>query len=1213
MSTYLEELAVRFVERDGLSLEDQQKIAVDAADYVLDPAKHGYPQDQTVLTLVKSIHRWIASGDGDQPLEFAERNREKNARGLKYLAMTLTALPRDFLQSTHIKMLSSFFSSIFQQQDPAGLSAATDALLVLITMSNFPPSSADDILANIGKMDTENYTKQLAKTRLQVLQIIKSLLLNDKSARVLQKRYEGSAFLLPILSLAKRERDPVNLLDWFQTLERVLKNNKISVEVSLAAFESFSPFFPISIRKSTVGGTEVTEDELKDALRSCFAANGLLAQHTFSFLLEKLDDGGSLTASAKLDILRTIKACVVGYEPVDTSLIPYVTKMWSSLKYEVRNGEVPEAIQETLSIFEALPCRLAKSESAEEALTEFLSQTWKDTAEDLENPTYTEQAGSILISIAGGSVLAFCRTNPRLLEAVRQNISQPKSPAHTKNLLVLLNNLVRTHRHLTAKITEWSEDDKQTFRTDGFEIPATVINDIYFKLFRENTVDSPSKDQAEIAKEAIKGLSLVVEVRQVKSNWTTTAAYEQDTLKEICAALSYRATNSFNVPPTASAELHDIDVAAVVALKTAVKAFPEGYAKALSNLVSEVEKRIWKDTSAERTFDDLHGVCQRVAFIGCADVPDVKNPVVNFASFAGTMLNILSVLFNAEANIKFCAVVADALATGMAYFIKAIEEKGLKQTDESADSWELTNLEQMVHAEIPDFPKLRSKQVNLYDPIPSTQSIMAAKHSTFTSFLLVGVYVVSELYQHATTVTMSADNNIPILLLSDALRSADNIDEDTPRGSDRLAAYVGELGRAACLVLRELSSAAQISLDLDNRIAGCFNNGLRWSSSTTPLALHGDAEIYVLCCGIARAMHPSTVTMLTEFNFNNLLISNLDLRTETSSRTEAIQDYIAFLLANKFHRRADEPGHDTQVPNQVTWSMALQRIEECLKNPEFLELREVCRFAAILAGAFSRRDRPAAALASTVSHAAAKGGAETGPYIARILSQLFSSSKKGLLDPANHTIQKPLYLQWTYQQCVQPILGLAYPLSRKNNSVVYSIYVLHAVKHLSLGHYADDAPNVVRIVLAAMQKATNSYDIEAACGIALQVLSGDPALFRSHVASLVKAAKNVYGRALPVPVVYDLAPVTAQDEGEWPAEKKEFAQRGRFKYVGDREKIRRMALRTLEVLPAQLDENDLRAYADEVRVHLAVALGDRVRDVRRASEAAQSAWSKIST
>jgi DNA repair/transcription protein MET18/MMS19 len=199
-----------------------------------------------------------------------------------------------------VKMLSSFFSSIFQQQDPAGLAAATDALLVLITMSNFPPSSADDILTSLGEMEPDNYTKQLAKTRLQVLRIVRTVLLNDKSARVLQKRYEGAAFLLPILAFAQKERDPVNLLEWFQTLETVLKNNRISPEVSLAAFESFSPFFPISIRKSTAGGPEATEDELKEALRSCFAANGLLAQHTFSFLLEKLDDGGSLTASSKV-------------------------------------------------------------------------------------------------------------------------------------------------------------------------------------------------------------------------------------------------------------------------------------------------------------------------------------------------------------------------------------------------------------------------------------------------------------------------------------------------------------------------------------------------------------------------------------------------------------------------------------------------------------------------------------------------------------------------------------------------------------------------------------------------------------------------------------------------------------------------------------------------------------------------------------------------
>lgn len=204
-----------------------------------------------------------------------------------------------------VKMLASFFCSIYQQQDPAGLATATEAVLVLISMDNFPPSSADEILSSVGKMAPENFTKQLAKNRLQIFQIIKTLLLNPKSARVLQKRYEGGEFLLPVLLLAKRERDPGNLLDWFRTLETFLKHNKISSEVSSAAFDSFSPFFPISIRRSTVTGLDVTEDELKEALRSCFAANGLLAQRTFPFLLEKLDDGGSLTATAKVSNFHT--------------------------------------------------------------------------------------------------------------------------------------------------------------------------------------------------------------------------------------------------------------------------------------------------------------------------------------------------------------------------------------------------------------------------------------------------------------------------------------------------------------------------------------------------------------------------------------------------------------------------------------------------------------------------------------------------------------------------------------------------------------------------------------------------------------------------------------------------------------------------------------------------------------------------------------------
>jgi hypothetical protein len=48
MSTYLEELAVRFVERDGLCLEDQQKIAAAAAGCGFNP--HQRQQSPAVVT-----------------------------------------------------------------------------------------------------------------------------------------------------------------------------------------------------------------------------------------------------------------------------------------------------------------------------------------------------------------------------------------------------------------------------------------------------------------------------------------------------------------------------------------------------------------------------------------------------------------------------------------------------------------------------------------------------------------------------------------------------------------------------------------------------------------------------------------------------------------------------------------------------------------------------------------------------------------------------------------------------------------------------------------------------------------------------------------------------------------------------------------------------------------------------------------------------------
>lgn len=200
-----------------------------------------------------------------------------------------------------VKLFTKFFCAMYQLQDTS-ISAVTEALASLVCMDNFDPSSADEILSSIGSIEPQNFTKQLAKTRLELFNLIE-VLLGGRSCQALQARHKGSEHLLKFMELAGRERDPTNLLRWFRILNTTLRQCHLSKEVADAVFGSFSPFFPISIRKSTATSPEITEQQLKDALSSCFAANGQLAHRTIPFLLGKLDGGATMTAAVKVSRL----------------------------------------------------------------------------------------------------------------------------------------------------------------------------------------------------------------------------------------------------------------------------------------------------------------------------------------------------------------------------------------------------------------------------------------------------------------------------------------------------------------------------------------------------------------------------------------------------------------------------------------------------------------------------------------------------------------------------------------------------------------------------------------------------------------------------------------------------------------------------------------------------------------------------------------------
>lgn len=192
-------------------------------------------------------------------------------------------------------MFAGFFGSMYAIGGNSW-PVATDALATLAAMHNCSTSAVDDIFSSMADIDPENFKKQLAKTRLDIF-----LLFGQFLARGISEPRQRRASVPTVIKLAKWERDPNNLLRWFSTLSNIIRPTKLSDETANAVFESFSPFFPISIRASTSKGNVVSEQELKDALRSCFAANGQLARLALPFLLGKLDDGtSSMTAAVKV-------------------------------------------------------------------------------------------------------------------------------------------------------------------------------------------------------------------------------------------------------------------------------------------------------------------------------------------------------------------------------------------------------------------------------------------------------------------------------------------------------------------------------------------------------------------------------------------------------------------------------------------------------------------------------------------------------------------------------------------------------------------------------------------------------------------------------------------------------------------------------------------------------------------------------------------------
>ena len=711
---------------------------------------------------------------------------------------------------------------MFSYDHKAGINAATKALQQLRRTKNFKPSLGINIIDNVTKLG-DDFRLQTPDTRLRIFELLLDLLQDPGVNSELQhKDGSSSGFAVNLLQLCQHERDPQNLMLWFKILKILITDYSPSPEVTEELFKAFSAYFPISLRTSATA-SGITADDLKAAVRDCFASHQCLAPHTFPFLLQKLDQGDAVTVSIKVDILKTIKACVDQYQRPETSIAPHMRKIWDSLKYEVRNGEVKETIDATLDVIRAIPDKFTSVASKKldlENLNAYSTLVFQDCLDDLSNPTYTKQSGLLLATAVTTNFCGYVLHSQKVISAIEKNLRQPKSPTHRKDLLSLLNLVLTTRREV------YESTARQAFK-DLLEVqeepPRTMVYDVYLPIWTEIS-NSTDKESIAVLKETIQGMALLVRQEVELADGRRQLLLSRATCAEISSLLSQRLlrTLSLSSRDNTNPVLED---EVILALRSIVMSYTDGFGELVDGVTAEILRRDWAHPSPY-ALEALKNILAKLAFIGCSEIPvdvstDVPSPIPysalqHFVKLVGALLLLCPLQSNSPANPEANSYIISSIHGAMLNFRDACLSRyghDAQKTDLGGDTNWTAQFEKLPEDWLQKSPEAAQLSISEGDAL------------VFPQFLRLSLFTVRYLYRSAS-------------------RSSQ------PAWDDRV---LSSLAGLAAFVVRSLDEKLQESCGL---AAEAFNFFLTAGSQESP------AQAEILTMGILEGLHPRAMTGL---------------------------------------------------------------------------------------------------------------------------------------------------------------------------------------------------------------------------------------------------------------------------------------------------------------------------------------------------------------
>ncbi|KAH6723389.1 Dos2-interacting transcription regulator of RNA-Pol-II-domain-containing protein [Leptodontidium sp. MPI-SDFR-AT-0119] len=453
------------------------------------------------------------------------------ARGLELLSRVLGRLAVEPSRHT-AKYISDYLCSRLENVNRlpsfrAGIHEVASCLEILIRWNHFPPGESMMVASAIFSLSRQGRFKDLKPATRQILYLLVETLFKSRGDALL-KSSTIPPLIRGLVGIAEFEKTPSCLGVLFQLYTYLSKEWDLEANEFQTLWDSFYRYWPVTVGGSTQQVSKPTSEELRDMLLECILSNDSYAKNSIPMCLEKLDTTHDLSAMTKNEVLATLAACIKAYSV--PAVEPWSIKIWSSLKFEVWNGDIDDFIRASLKVFHALSSKLSQNShdwtSTESYLALYVLPAATECKERLQDSKkqFTRSTGMILSSIASGSPYAFQLVFKEVLPSMNTIWQDLRLGSEKTLLLGVFNNLLVARLSLPdisnpgatypASSTALLDVDTQNMArlTTDFAKFSQNLVDVYFGAFANSEASPASSPDPTLSVAAIKGLTLLFQI-----------------------------------------------------------------------------------------------------------------------------------------------------------------------------------------------------------------------------------------------------------------------------------------------------------------------------------------------------------------------------------------------------------------------------------------------------------------------------------------------------------------------------------------------------------------------------------------------------------------------------------------------------------------------------------------------------------------------------